>query len=195
MMLLCTVLQNTYAFFLFPTVKLAFCLGIVGNIGSVVRIDALSRLVRRIFLWILAGLGILLGFLIASQTWIARSADSLSFRTVKFALSSFIPLVGSSLAEALGAAAGGLQMIRQSCGILSAAAILLYLLPAVTELLLHRLVLSLCQGAAELIGCEREGKLLGEIHGIVGYMTAVVCVASLLFLFVLILIMGVSGAG
>jgi len=195
MMLLCTVLQNTYAFFLFPTVKLVFCLGIVGNIGSIVRVDALSRLVRRIFLWVLAGLGILLGFLIASQTWIARSADSLSFRTVKFALSSFIPLVGSSLSEALGTAAGGLQMIRQSCGILSAAAVLLYLLPAAADLLLHRLVLSLCQGAAELIGCEREGKLLGEMHGIVGYMTAVVCVASLLFLFVLILMIGVSGAG
>ena len=195
MMLLCAVLQNTYVFFLFPTVKMAFCLGIAGNLGSTVRIDALSRLVRRIFLWVLAGLGILLSFLIASQTWIARSADSLTFRTVKFALSSFIPLVGSSLAEALGTAAGGLQMIRQSCGILSAAGVLLYLLPTSAELLLHRLVLSLCQGAAELLGCEREGKLLGEMHGIVGYMTAVVCVSSLLFLFVLILMMGVSGAG
>ena len=195
MMLVYTILQNVYSAVLFPAVKLSFCFGIVGGISSGVRVDALSRLVRRIFLWMLAGLGVLLSFIVGTQTCIARSADSLTMRTVRFALSSFIPLVGSSLAEALGTAAGSLNVIRSSCGILSAAAVLLYLLPAAAQLILYRLVLSLCQGAAEMIGCEREGKLIGEMHGVLGYMLAVISVSSLLFLFVLTLMIGVSGGG
>ena len=50
LMLVYTLLQNVYAFFLFPAVKLSFCFGILGGISSSVRIDALARLVRRLFL-------------------------------------------------------------------------------------------------------------------------------------------------
>ncbi len=195
LMLLYTLFQNLYAALLLPAVRISFCLALVSSLGGMIRLDALGRCVRRLFTWFLALLGVILTFVIGVQNVIARSADSFTMRTVKFALGSFIPLVGGALSDALGTAVSSLQLIRSACGVICAAALLLLTVPMILQLVLQRAVFSLCQGAAELTGCDREGKMFAEMHGILGSMLALVSIVSLLFLFVLTMMIGLHTAG
>lgn len=195
LLLLATLLENLYTILLVPPVKIAFCFSIVGGLNTAVRLDTVGQMVRRFFTWLIALLSVFLTFLIGMQTLVARSADSFTLRTVKFALGNAIPLVGGALSEALGSAVGSLAVIKSSCGALSAAAILISFIPVLLELFLGRAVLAVGQGAAELIGADREGKMCAEMHGIVGYLLAVVAVASFLFLFILALLIGMPTYG
>ena len=195
LMLLYALFENLYTVLLLPSVRVSFCFALVGNIGGLFRPDAWGNCIRRLFIWCLALLGVALSFVIGVQNVIARSADSLTMRTVKFAMGSFIPLVGGALSEALGTAVSSLRLIRSGCGVVCAVAILLLSIPPVCRLILHRTVLSLCKGAADWIGCEREGRLFGEMHGIFGNMLALVTMVSLLFLFVLTLMLTMHTSG
>ena len=194
LMLLYTLFQNLYAAFLLPAVRISFCLALVSCLGGIIRLDTLGRCIRRLFTWFLALVGVILTFVIGVQNVIARSADSFGMRTVKFALGSFIPLVGGALSDALGTAVSSLHLIRNTCGALCAVALLLITVPMILQLVIQRAVFSVCQGAAELIGCDREGKMFGEMHGILGSMLALVAIVSLLFLFVLTMIIGLRTA-
>lgn len=195
LMLLCTLFQNLYALLILPAVRIEFCLGIVGALGTGVRLDALARGIRRIFTWLLSLLGMLFTFTVGVQTVIAKSTDSFAARTVKFALGSFIPLVGGAMSDALGTAAASLALIRTTCGAVCMAAVLLLFVPLLVQLLLSRTVISLCRGAAEMIGCDREARLLGEMHGVLGYMLAAAAIVSLLVLLNMALLIGVRGTG
>jgi len=195
LMLLYTLYQNLYTVLLLPAVRIEFCFGIIGSIGAGVRLDALSRGVRRVFTWLLAMLGLVLTFTIGVQNVIAKSTDSFTMRTVKFALGSFIPLVGGALSDALGTAAGSLSLIRTACGAVCMAAVLILAVPLIVQLVLNRTVLALCRGAAEMIGCEREGRLIGEMHGVVGTLLAAAAMVSLLFLLILALLIGMRSTG
>lgn len=195
LMLLYTLFQNVSTVMLTPVVKISMCLSITGCIAQGVRMEALNRCVRRFFTWTLALLTLLITFVVGIQSAIAQSTDSFSLRTVKFALGSFIPLVGGALSDALGTATGSLALMKNTCGVLCAAVVVLLLFPQLIRLILQRAVLSVCQGAAEMIGCEREGRLIAEMNAVLGYILAVTSLVSFLFLFVLGLMIGIRIGG
>lgn len=195
LMLLYTLFQNVNAVLLVPPVRALFGLGIAGSLGGPVHLDAVARRIRQWLGWGVGFFMMILSLMIGMQTVIARSADSLSMRAVQYAIGNFIPVVGGALSGALDTALGSIGTIRSVCGTVCAAAVVLLVMPVLLELMVHRAAIGVCQMVAEMVGCEREGQLLGEIHGMLGYVLALTAVTSLLFLFVLALLAGVGGGG
>lgn len=191
LMLVYTLFQNGIRVFLWPIVQLLYVLGIVGNLGGSLRLDGISRFIRHLFTWLLSLAMLFLSALIGVQSTMAVSADSFSMKTAKFALGNFIPLVGNALSDAVGTVAGSLTLIKNTCGVLGIVTVALLLLPVLLHLLLHRMVIGVAQGMAELLGCEREGRLLGDVYATLGYILAVVALSSVLFVFILALIISV----
>lgn len=191
LMLVYTVIQNVLQVFFLPIIRLLFAMSIVSYVGVGIRTDCLGRFVRRLFTWLLSILTLILSLMIGIQHSVALNVDSFSVRTVKFALGSFIPLVGNAISDAIGTVAGSLNMIKSACGAVGVIATLILLLPPLIYTLLIRAALSAAQGAAELLGCEKEGRLLSEIHGVFGYMMAVMALSSVLFVFILSLMIGI----
>ena len=191
LMLVYTLFQNGIRVFLWPIVQLLYVLGIVGNLGGSLRLDGISRFIRQLFTWLLSLAMLFLSALIGVQSTMAVSADSFSMKTAKFALGNFIPLVGNALSDAVGTVAGSLTLIKNTCGVLGIVTVALLLLPVLLHLFLHRMVIGVAQGMAELLGCEREGRLLGDVYATLGYILAVVALSSVLFVFILALIISV----
>ena len=191
LMLVYTLFQNGNRVFLWPIVQLLYVLGFVGNVGGSLRLAGISRFIRQLFTWLLSLAMLFLSALIGVQSTMAISADSFSMKTAKFALGNFIPLVGNALSDAVGTVAGSLTLIKNTCGVLGIVTVALLLLPVLLHLLLHRMVIGAAQGMAELLGCEREGRLLGDVYATLGYILAVVALSSVLFVFILALIISV----
>ncbi len=194
LMLVFAVIQNLCAVCIVPVVRLSFVLGIASGVNGVVRLEGVSRCVRRLLMIVLSFAVTLCGFVIGVQTILAKSADTFSLRTVKFALGNAVPLVGTALAEAMTTVTGSLSLIRSAAGGLAVFAVLVLLLPVLIQLILHRLVLAVCQGIAEMAGCEKEASLLGGIHETLGFLLAVVALSAALLIFVLALFALVGGS-
>ncbi len=185
LMLVYTLFQNILDVFFLPMIRIMYVLGIVSNVGGGVKLDSVGRCIRNFFVWALSLVTLLLSLVIGIQNAMAMSVDSFSIKTAKFALGSFIPLVGGAISDAIGTVAGSLNLIKNTCGTMGIAAMIVLLLPSILHLILHRVAIGAAQGTAELLGCEKEGKLLAEVQGVFGYILAITALASVLFVFTL----------
>ena len=116
--------------------------------------------------------------LLSSQNTLCAAADSTGARTAKLVSSTIIPTVGGSVGETLRTVASGVQYLKSVVGISGIFFILLLLLPTLLAFLLG-------SGVAEILGCEGEGKLLGELGSVYGCMTSVVAMTSVMFILAL----------
>ena len=185
LMLLFTLIQNIGTTILSPVVRTSYCLGIAGAVGGMVRLDSVSKCIRKVFTIVLTFLSLSLGFIIGTQNILARSADTFSLKTVKFALGNIIPIIGGAMSDAVSTVTTSFAVIRSAAGGMCVLAIVVFLLPILVQLVLHRLLFSALKGAAEMMGCDREAKVMEEVHGTIGYILAVVSLVSLLFLFII----------
>ncbi len=158
-----------------------------GSTGA--RMAHLAAKLKKWYTTALALTMLLLGAVLAAQTTLAARADSLTFKTVRFVVSSHIPHVGGGVAEMLRSAATGVSWLRSLVGVGGVIMLLALLLPTVGRVLLSRWVCSLGADVAAWLGCGEEGRLLTELAQLYGYLLAVVTLSCMTFFFSLVLLM------
>lgn len=168
---------------------LAFCL--LGAFGPSIA-GRMSVVTGKIKKWYTTLLSLIVGLLTASlgaQTTLAVRADNLRFRTLRFAISSSIPVVGGGVADMLRTAAGSIGWLRGLVGIGGVILLFLLLLPQLLHLILTRAVYNLAGDVGAWMGCDGEAALLREVAGLFGYLLAVVALSCITFLCSLLLLL------
>lgn len=151
----------------------------------------MQTLTGRLKKWYTTALGLvmlLLSGALTVQTVLAARADSLGFRAARFAISNSIPFVGGGVGDMLRTAASGISWMRGVIGVGGIILLLWLLLPQIVSLLLARWVLSVAEDVAGWLGCNEEGRLIGEIGGLSGYLLAVVSLSVMTFFFALVML-------
>ncbi|MBE6620621.1 MAG: hypothetical protein E7625_04585 [Ruminococcaceae bacterium] len=174
-----------------PLFSLCLAFGLMGAISGEVagRLQVVTGKLKK---WYTTALGLamlLLSTALGAQTTLTARADSLAFRTVRFAVSSTIPVVGGGVAEMLRTAATGISWLRGVVGIGGVVLLIWLLLPRLCSILLYRSLFSLAGDVASLLGCPEEGKLLGEVVSLYGYLLAVLSLSVMTFLLSLLLLL------
>ncbi len=146
-------------------------------------IRSLLATFKKHYATLLAFLMTLLLAMLATQSALASSADTLAMRSVRFATGNLIPIVGGSVSELLRTVSAGVKYLRTTLGISAILLLLFLLLPTLIRLFLYRSVWQISACFAELLGCDREKILLDEIASLDGYLIAAVSIcSSVLFL-------------
>lgn len=96
---------------------------------------------------------------------LAGTADSVSSRGLKFALSSFVPVVGGALGEGLSSVIGGLTLLRSAFGIFGILAAVLLILPTFLEIIVWNVSLYLCAAVGDLFEQVKSASLLRGVAG------------------------------
>lgn len=193
MMLSLSFIQLLATSVMFPVLRICYGMSIASGLGGV-KLDGITKLIRGLLSWVLGIIAALIGCVMSFQNSIAARADSLAMRAVKFAASGAIPVVGSIAGDAVRTVAGSLTLVRTTVGWTGVILILLLTLPVIIEILLTRLGVVLAETAANIIGCERERGLLGEISGLLGFLAAVSVISGLMFIYALTLFATSSAA-
>ena len=160
---------------------LALCAGLAPDLG----VRGLGNAIKKIYTF---SLGLVMTLLMASlsfQTTLSAAADSTSARVGKLLSGMAIPVVGGSVGETLRTLASGVQYMKGIVGVGGILLLLFLLLPVLLSLILSRAAFLLSGGVAELLGCDREGRLLSELSGIWGTLIAVVSMCSVMFILAL----------
>ena len=112
----------------------------------------------------------------------SAAGDSVTAKTVKFAMGTYIPIVGGSISETLSVISASVSAIKSLCGIAAIAALLIAFLAPFSNILLTRIAIGLSGAFAEVIGCEREGLLLCECKSICDILIAVSIASCVMFI-------------
>ena len=115
-------------------------------------------------------------------------ADLLGLRSIRFAVNSVVPVIGSSISEGLLSIQAYSSLIKSSVGVVGIAAVCLVFLPALLEVVIWRIALSVCVIVSDLFGDNsvssvlnafREAMLLANVILILSLVTTVISIGIL----------------
>ncbi len=165
----------------------SFCMAsaLCGTISAEPMLRGVASAVKKCYSFLLGLVMTLLLFSLGATTTLSASADSMAARTAKLVSATVIPGVGGSVGETLRTVAASVQYLKGIVGFGGILLVLLLTLPVLLSLIGTRLAFLLAGGLAELLGCEKENKLLGERGGIFGCMIAVCAMSGVMFILAL----------
>lgn len=188
------VCENFCGKTLVPMVGLCTAFAVASVFSSGIDSGSIAGTVKRTYTFVLGLFMTVMGLIMSAQTTLASRADSLSARAVKYAVGTYIPVVGGSIGESLRTVGACADYIRSSVGTLGIVIIIVLLCPTLLSLVFTRLSLAFSAFASKVLGLEREAKFISELENIYGYMIAVCSVSSVLFIYALTLFVRSSSA-
>lgn len=182
-----TVCENILAKTLMPLTCICFAFALCSVFSKSFVSSELSALIKRTYTFGMGLLVAVMSLVMGIQSHLASGADTLGARAAKYAISSFIPVVGGAVGDSYRTVAASIEYIRGCTGGIAIAVILVLLLPTLISLILGKSILDLSASVAKMLGCDREGAFLCEIGNIYGYLLAVCAMSSVIFIYALTL--------
>ena len=165
-----------------PLLKICFCISISSAVCGSVDLSGISGAIKKLLAVVMSLSGIALSAVMIFQRVITKSADSAAIRGIKFSVGTLIPFVGSAIGEAMTTVAGGVGVIRSAVGISGAVVLCAMALIPVSSLLINKLFLDICGGAAGMLGLDKEKNFLNRMSGVVGFLCALTSFVGVFFI-------------
>lgn len=165
-----------------PLVRYFFAFTLVGGMGGV-DLSGFAATLKKTYLSLVSILSLLFGFLLGTQTLFSSAADTLSLRSVKFAVGNMIPVVGSTVSGALGTLLSSVAYLRSFVGGAATASIFVILLPPLLHLYLVRLLFSLASDVSAVVGSGSAKRLLLDFVAVFDILLATLALSCLSLLF------------
>ena len=189
-----SLLENICVTGLAPVMSACFAFALCGAVSDGASLSGISKLLRSFYTSALALVGSVFGLVLTMQTSLSEAADNLVAKTVKYAVSETVPIVGGALSDAVRTVGAGLGALKDTAGWLGIAAIVIMVVPTLATLGLNCLAVKFASAAAEALGCAKEKKLLDDCGSIVGFAFAVSVLSAVMMIFALALFVRISVA-
>lgn len=185
MLLFIALIEEFLVAFMLPIIEICICFAVIKAFGGQLDFSGISKSLKNAFTGVTVFIMSIFLFVLSTKNVLSQSADSISIKTAKFAISNFIPIVGSSVNDALRTVTSSIAYIKNSCGVLGLVVLLLLILPIIIALLLNKLSFSIASGISKALGCSNETLVIDEGGSICGFLIAIVCCTCILFVFAL----------
>jgi stage III sporulation protein AE len=133
-----TIVEVIYSKILLPATAITLILCSVSAATDNKGLAYLSKSIRTLLTAGIVAIMALTSIALSLQSGLAASTDRFSQRAIRFALGSYIPLIGGYISESLSALTGSLSMIKQFAGTTGIVVLLLLILPPMISLIMTR---------------------------------------------------------
>ncbi len=182
MLLFISLIQNFLLQFMLPIVNISLAFSCVKVMCSSVDLSGISKIVRTVFTSVTVFVMSIFMFVFSCKSVISQGADNISIKTARFAISSFVPLLGSSINDALRTLSSSISLIKSSCGIIAIVAIAVISLPIIINLFLNKISFGILSVISSTIGGQEEKAVLEEADSICTFLLTLSACVSILFI-------------
>lgn len=133
-------------------VYMAFC--IIGSISKKLNIEGIAKSIKNIAIGILTFMLTIFVGLFSMQGMVAGSADTVGLRATKLAFSTFLPVVGSAIGDALSSVTGCIGVIKSTVGGFGIITVIASFLPIIIEVIMFLGALSLISAFGDMFKTE-----------------------------------------
>ena len=135
-----------------PIVNCYLALGVTSSLRYELNLDKLLSSLKKIITTCISFIcGVFISVL-SVKTAVAGRADMLGLRSIRFAINSVVPVIGSSISEGLLSIQAYSSLIKSSVGVVGISAVALVFLPSVIEVVLWRITLTICVIVSDVFG-------------------------------------------
>lgn len=154
------VLQVLSAQLFAPVLQVLLALSVVSSVSPDVRLDGILKFVSKAVKWLLGLSMTLFSGLLTMRSLVNTGADTLAGRAARFVVSSFVPVVGGALSEAMRTVGGCVEMLRGGVGAFILLALVVLFLPSLLSCLLWMLTLHACAAISGIFALSEMTRLL-----------------------------------
>ena len=148
---------------LLPITGSFLALSICGSINESFNISGLTSAVKKVVIFTLSLLVTIFVGIFTIQSSLASNADSISIKTAKFLSGNFIPIIGSSLGDAISSIFSGLNIIKSAVGGFGIIVCIITLLPPILNVAFFILFTAFAQEISTALKINIMPKALSAI--------------------------------
>ena len=190
-----TLIGNFIKDVIIPIVLVSTALGIVSKISDRLQIDKLSKFFKSSVVWILGVVLTLFVGLVSLEGTLSSSVDGITAKTTKAAVSSFIPVVGKILGDAVDTVIGCSVILKNALGIVGVIIIIAICVKPIIKLVIlmamYYLGASLCPPIAD----GKIIKLLEQMGDTFKLLLGILCSVSVMLIIGVTLVVKISNSG
>lgn len=155
LVILTSGITKLFVTILVPIFIFSVVFGVIGNLSNNVRLDKFSKFFSSLFNWIV---GIVFTIFIAFLTLhglTVSSIDSISFKTAKYAIKSYVPVLGSYLSDGISVIIASSVLIKNAVGVAGLLLLFATIFAPIIKIVIVILLLKLCAAILEPL-CEKQ---------------------------------------
>lgn len=155
--------------FLSGTVFVPICncflaLGICSSLRYELHLDRMVKILQRVITGGISFLCAIFVSVLSIKTAVSARADMLGIRSIRFAINTVVPVIGSSISEGLLAIQNYSSLIKSSVGIVGIIGVALVFMPAIIQIVIWRLMLSICGIVSDIFDDKSVGMVLSAFR-------------------------------
>ncbi len=178
-----------------PLFIAATAVGIIGNLSKNVKLTKLTAFFKSCANFVLGGVFGIFATFLSVQGLTGAIADTVSIKTAKFALQSYVPLLGGYLSDGFDLVLAGVVLIKNSAGLVTTLLVVAAIAAPVLEIAIFSLGLKLVGGLIEPFSDERFSSMLSDVSKNLGVLIAIVLGVGFMFVITVMLIVATCNVG
>ncbi|GFI70904.1 stage III sporulation protein AE [Clostridiales bacterium] len=135
-----------------PLTNCFLAIGICSGLRSELNLSSLLAFLKKYITTAISMAAAFFVSVLSIKTAVASRADAIGLRSIRFAINSVVPVIGSAISEGLLSIQSYSSLIRSSVGVVGIMAVALVFMPAIIEVVLWRFFLSLSSLVSDVFG-------------------------------------------
>ena len=170
--------------FVLPIFVFSVVFTIIGNLSNEVKLDKFNKFFSSLFKWVIGGIFTIFLAIIAIKGLTASSIDGISIKTAKFALKTYIPILGGYLSDGFNLILVSSMLIKNAVGGVGLLLFLLTIIAPIVNLVVLSLGLKLVAAIVEPIS---DNKIPNFIYSVANLLTMlIVCLIAVAFMYLIV---------
>lgn len=186
---LTTIVSVVFEKFLYPLFIAMFLFTILGSITSTIKLDKIQSFISSSFKWIVGIVFTLFTAFLSLQGISAGKFDGVSIKATKFAVKSYIPIIGSYLSEGMDFLVLSSVLVKNTIGLVGVFILFLSVLSPIISIVILKLCLQLSSAILELSGSNRTSNFLNGCSRILVYPIVLILGVAFMYVITIALIM------
>lgn len=189
------LISNIFQSIIIPIILLGTALAIVSKISDRIQIDKLSKFLKSSSVW---AIGILLTIFVgvlSIEGTLGSSVDGITAKTAKAAVSSFIPVVGKVLGDAVDTVIGCSAILKNAIGIVGVIVVIAICITPILKLAIITIIYHLTAALCEPIADSKIVSLITQMADTFKILLAILCSISVMLIIGITLVINISNTG
>lgn len=168
---------------LLPVLKISFAAVIASSVSSTEHLKGISTYLKSFYVWISVFAMTVLTVIMSFQSVLAGAGDSVALRSVKFATSNTIPIIGGLVSESLRTLSGALAIMKSESGMICTVLVIGTSVIPLSYVMGVKYTLSVGSVLSSFIGNDKIRSILGECSSLINYLIGLIVTVTVYYIY------------
>lgn len=156
--------------------------GVSASLSPELKLTKLVEMIKKLSIGVLSFAAAAFSAVLGLKSLLAGSADTLTSKGIKLALSSAVPIVGGALSDAYSSIIGSVALLKSTVGVFGVIAVVLMDLPVILQLTARILLLKLLGVLSSSMGDDASCEVLETLSSALTVINAAIIFTAALFI-------------